>query len=68
MSGSPVFLISKGLAASEKTRELLKSGNGKRAFGILGALNVEELANARDANILRFAGVYSGSVGDSSLE
>jgi hypothetical protein len=68
MSGSPVFMISKGMAVSAKTHELLKSGNGKGALEVLGALNMDELTNARDVNILRFAGVYSGSVGDSSLE
>jgi hypothetical protein len=68
MSGSPVFMISKGMGLSAKTRELLQSGNENEVLADIASLSIDELASAQEVNILRFVGVYSGSVGDSSLE
>lgn len=67
MSGSPVFMITPGLGVSSKTHELLTAEAGS-AFNHFRQLDVEELANAPEVNILRFAGVYSGSVGDANLD
>jgi len=64
MSGSPVFMIKAGLGVSAETKRLLL-GN---ALDAISGLDADELANAPEVNILRFAGVYSGSIGDAKLE
>lgn len=68
MSGSPVFMLSKGKLISERTADLLENFDKGSALETLGALDSEELANAKETSVLQFAGVYSGSVGDKSLQ
>jgi len=68
MSGSPVFMIDKGTGVSGKTYGLLTAAiNGGSAIDAVRAMDVDEMMNAPEVNMLQFAGVYSGSVGDKAL-
>jgi len=68
MSGSPVFMISKGIGVSKQTAKVFQDGNSEDALEALHSLNLDDLKNMQEVNILQFAGVYSGTVGDNSLE
>jgi hypothetical protein len=65
MSGSPVFMISPGFDAPAELAKKLKAG-GKEATEALLQLDLSTIPKTK--NILEFVGVYSGSVGDPSLE
>jgi trypsin-like peptidase len=68
MSGSPVFMITSGKGVSKQTHDLIdQAGKGISALEATRNIDVEELLAAPDVNLLRFAGVYSGSVGDNQL-
>lgn len=67
MSGSPVFMIAAGIGVSKETHDLLAQANKDYARDTIMKMDVDELANAPDVNMLQFAGVYSGAVGDNQL-
>jgi len=68
MSGSPIFMISKGIGLPIETAKLFQNGSNQDVLKAFTSKDVDELKSAPEVNILQFAGVYSGSVGDSSLE
>lgn len=68
MSGSPVFMITKGIGLPRETANSLRQLTKGAALAAIRNLDTEEILNAPDVNIMQFAGVYSGSVGDQGLE
>ena len=68
MSGSPVFMIRKAIGLSPETHEILHKAGSGGSLGALTGLDVNEISTAPEVNLLHFAGVYSGAVGDYSLE
>lgn len=65
MSGSPVFMISPGFDAPAELAGMLEEGgdSAKKAF-----MKLDFSMTRNTANVLEFVGVYSGSIGDASLE
>ena len=68
MSGSPVFILSRGMQVTADTHALLTNVESGGALAALAQISSAELLSAPDALIPRFAGVYSGSVGNQSLD
>lgn len=68
MSGSPVFMISKGIRVSKKTHDLFAQDTKGAALAAIRCLDAEDILNAPEVNLMQFAGVYSGSVGDQVLD
>jgi hypothetical protein len=66
MSGSPVFMISRGRQVSKKMHDLLNSKN-RSALDIINEIDPNELMEAPEVNSLQFAGIYSGIVGNNQL-
>lgn len=71
MSGSPVYAISDSILVSQKTHAALNRatiGMGS-ALDTIMDLDAEELANPQNRTRgLEFVGIYSGSLGDQSLD
>lgn len=69
MSGSPIFMIGSGMGLPrEIAKQLNDLTSSESALGLLASIDTEQLLNAPEVNIMKFAGVYSGSVGDQSLD
>lgn len=82
MSGSPIFMLSKEkvFGTTPENHERLKKSlerfesleNAGSALDRIASLDIDALRegakNSREINLLRFAGIYSGAVGDKSLE
>lgn len=68
MSGSPVFMITEGIKLPSDIANILNGASGESALESIGKIDPEVLKNVPKSQILHFAGVYSGSVGDSNLD
>ncbi|MFM5866122.1 MULTISPECIES: S1 family peptidase [Aeromonas] len=62
MSGSPIYMVSKGVNLPAKSIDILKSQGGIRDF------DMSEFLSAPETCVLNFVGIYSGSLGDGAFE
>lgn len=62
-------MIGSGMGLPREIAERLNDfSSGKSALDIIKKIDTEQLRHAPEVNIMKFAGVYSGSIGDQSLE
>ena len=67
MSGAPVFMVSEGIKLPSDMADLIIDNKGS-VLDRIASLDVDAIRNAEKSQILHFAGVYSGSVGDKNLD
>lgn len=63
MSGSPVYTSANGFFTSAATAQALQSGN---ALDAIRSLDVNDMK--AETTVLRFIGIYAGSLGDEKLD
>jgi len=71
MSGSPVYAISDAILVSDRTHAAMAAANAGQASAsdVIKNLDVGELSNPKNrTRSLEFVGIYSGSLGDQSLD
>lgn len=71
MSGSPVYAISDAILVSDETHAAMAASNAGQAsaLDVIRNLNASELSNPTNrTRRLEFVGIYSGSLGDQSLD
>ncbi|WP_421329853.1 S1 family peptidase [Aeromonas veronii] len=62
MSGSPIYKISKGVSLPGETVDAIKN------FTDFRKIDIGQIQNAPETSVLSFVGIYSGSLGNGSLE